>query len=263
MKLGIIAKPLEENFQKAKTMGLDFIELCVNEGDNVEKFYENRRCLRKWKEEYVVEIGSIGRWKSHRINQSGEVIKEELENCFKLIDVASELGCNNFVAGCNYIEELSYYANCCAAIEFYSRLIEYGKPKGVKISSVNCRKENFVHHAKAWEMIHGHLADLGIKYDPSHSYYDGGDYLQETLDWGHRFEHVHLKGSLMVNGVRVDDPPAGLDQTDWASFVSLLRLKGYTGGLSIEPHSTVYKGELERKGTLYTINYMNQILLRD
>lgn len=262
MQLGVIAKPLEESFQKAKRMGLEFIELCVNEGDNVEEFYENRHQLVNWTNEYGIAIGSIGRWKSHRIDQSGNVIDSEVEKCFRLIDVASELGCKNFVAGCNYVESLSYYANCSAAIEFYSRLIDYAKTKGVKVSSVNCRKENYVHNPKAWEMIHGQLEELGIKYDPSHSYYDGGDYLQETLDWGHRFEHVHLKGSLMVNGERVDDPPAGLDQTDWASFILLLRFKGYDGGLSIEPHSSVYVDELADKGTEFTINYMNKLLLR-
>ncbi|TRZ39614.1 sugar phosphate isomerase/epimerase [Niallia circulans] len=263
MKLGIIAKPIEKSFQEAKMMGLEFIELCVNEGDDVEEFYEGRQNLFRWIEEYGIDIGSIGRWKSHRINQSGEVIQEELDRCFRLIDIARESGCKNFVAGCNYVGELSYYANCSAAIEFYSRLIEYAKPKGVKVSSVNCRKENFVNNPKSWGIIHGHLADLGIKYDPSHSYYDGGDYLKETLDWGHRFEHVHLKGSLMVNGIRVDDPPAGLDQTDWGSFISLLRARGYTGGLSIEPHSSFYTEEDAYKGTLYTIKYMNKILFKD
>ncbi|WP_182104375.1 sugar phosphate isomerase/epimerase family protein [Niallia taxi] len=263
MKLGIIGKPIEKSFQEAKNLGLEFIELCVNEGDNVEEFYENKKYLLRWIKDYQMDIGSIGRWKSLRINQSGKVIQAELERCFRLIDVASELGCKNFVAGCNYVEELSYFENCSAAIEFYSRLIEYAKPKGVKISSVNCRKVNFVNNPKAWEMIHGNLADLGIKYDPSHSYYDGGDYLKETLDWGHRFEHVHLKGSLMVNGIRVDDPPAGLDQTDWKSFISLLRVKGYTGGLSIEPHSSFYTGEDAFKGTLYTIKYMKKILFKD
>lgn len=263
MNLGMIAKPLEESFQKAKEMGLEFIELCINEGDSVEYFYENRLQLQKWIEEYGVSVASIGRWKSIRINGLGEVEGAELYRSFRLIDVASEVGCKNVVVGCNYVDNLSYFQNCRAAIEFFSQLIEYAKPKGVKISTVNCRDENFVCNPKAWEIIHGQLHDLGIKYDPSHCRYDGGDYLKETLDWGHRFEHIHLKGSLMVNGARVDDPPAGLDQTDWGSFISLLRVKGYNGGLSIEPHSATYQNELADNGIRFTIEYMDRILLRN
>jgi sugar phosphate isomerase/epimerase len=259
MQLGIIATPTEESFQRAKEKGLDFLEFCVNDGQDVEAFYQNRDRLINWKNEYGVSIGSIGRWKSLRINENAEVIQEELERCFTLIDVASELGCTNFVCGCNYVESLSYFENCSAAITFFSLLIEYAKPKGVKVSTYNCRKGNFVHNPEVWKIIHGHVKDLGIKFDPSHSRYFGGDYLQETLDWGDRFNHVHLKGSMIVNGQRVDDPPAGLDQTDWKTFISLLRVKGYTGGLSIEPHSPVWTGELGEKGIDFTIEYMKKI----
>jgi len=260
MKLGIIAKPNEENFKVAKTKGLDFIELCVNEGQDVEEFYKVKNDLKYWKGKYEVGVASIGRWKSLRIDQKGKIIEEELERCFKLIDVASELECTNFVSGCNYVEDLSYFDNCSAAIEFFSKLIEYAIPKGVAISSYNCRKVNFVHNPVAWKLIHGHIKDLGIKFDPSHSRYFGGDYLQETLDWGQRFNHVHLKGSLIIDGKRVDDPPAGLDQTDWKTFISLLRFKGYSGGLSIEPHSPVWTGKLGESGINYTIDYMRSLL---
>lgn len=259
MQLGIIGAPIEESFQMAKQRGLDFLEFCVNEGHDVEKFYSNRNDLVKWKNEYGINIGSIGRWKSLRIDENGEIIKEELENCYKLIDVASELGCTNFVSGCNYVEKLSYFENCSAAISFFFLLIDYAKSKGVKISTYNCRKVNFIHNPEAWKIVHGHLEELGIKYDPSHSRYFGGDYLQETLDWGHKFNHVHLKGSLIINGQRVDDPPAGLDQTDWKTFISLLRFNGYTGGLSIEPHSPIWTGELGVRGIDFTVEYMKKI----
>jgi sugar phosphate isomerase/epimerase len=59
----------------------------------------------------------------------------------------------------------------------------------------------------------------------------------------------------------VDDPPAGLDQTDWKSFMSILYAKKYTGGLSIEPHSPVWQGELGDHGVDYTIKYMKTLML--
>src|SRR5438045_4048478 len=114
MKLGIIAAPIEESFQRAQYKGLDFLEFCVNEGHNVDEFYRNRETLSKWKNEYGMKVGSIGRWKSLRIDDHGQVIEEELEKCYKLIDVASQLECTNFVSGCNYIDSLSYFENCSA-----------------------------------------------------------------------------------------------------------------------------------------------------
>ncbi|WP_256758101.1 sugar phosphate isomerase/epimerase [Cohnella sp. WQ 127256] len=262
MQLGIIALPVEESFQMAARRGLDFLEFCINESNDGRAFYEDQQNLKQYMNRYRVSVGSVGRWKSKRIDMQGRLIEEELEICYRLIDVASELGCANFVSGCNYVDELSYYDNCTAAISFFSKLIDYGKDKGVTISSYNCRKGNFIHNPAAWTVIHGHLAELGIKYDPSHSRYFGGDYLQESKDWGHRFKHVHLKGSMIAGGERVDDPPAGLDQTDWPAFFSLLRAKGYSGGLSIEPHSQVWSGELGQQGIDYTVRYMNELLFR-
>ncbi|MDE5053283.1 sugar phosphate isomerase/epimerase [Niallia taxi] len=261
MQLGIISSPLESSFERAKIKALDFIELCVNEGQDVNEFYQTRKELAKWQKQYKVKVGSIGRWKSLRIDLKGQIIEEELQRCYRLIDVASELGCPNFVSGCNYVDELSYYENCTAAISFFSSLIDYAKERGVKVSSYNCRKVNFVNNPEAWRIVHGHLKELGIKFDPSHSRYFGGDYLQETLDWGDRFNHIHLKGSMIINGQRIDDPPAGLDQTDWKTFFSLLRVKGYTGGLSIEPHSPIWTGDLGEKGIDFTIDYMKKLLL--
>ncbi len=113
----------------------------------------------------------------------------------------------------------------------------------------------------AYRVIHGHLKDLYIKYDTSHCIYAGGDYLQEARDWGDRFIHVHIKGALTINGERFDDPPAGMDLTNWGAFLSILYAKGYQEGLSIEPHSDNWKGELGDKGVDYTIDFIRKLIL--
>jgi sugar phosphate isomerase/epimerase len=261
MKLGIIASVKEESFKQAQRRGLDFLEFCVNEGDSVEDFYEQLGQIAEWKKKYGVEIGSIGRWKSIRINEQGIILEDELERCFKLIDAANELQCPSFVVGCNYVEELSFYENCTAAIEFFKKLLEYAKDKNVKVSTYNCRKVNFVNTPEVWRIVHGHLPELGIKFDPSHARFFDGDYLQEALDWGHRFYHVHLKGSLLVNGHKVDEPPAGMDQTDWPSIIATLRAAGYTGGLSIEPRKSALPEELADKGIDFSVAYFKKLLL--
>lgn len=259
MKLGIIAEPSAAGFENALDFGLEFVEFCINIGHDVDSFLANIPTLKQESIKTGVAVGSIGRWGPDRIDQNG-IIEEELNRSFQLIDAAAELDCPNFVCGVNYVEELSFFENCQFAIEYFTRLIEYGEPKGVSISTYNCHWNSFVDEPTAWKVIHGHLPKLGIKYDPSHSRYAGRDYLQEMRDWGDRFKHVHIKGSVIIDGQRLDDPPAGLDQTDWGTFMSILYAKGYQGGLSIEPHSSVWTGELGERGIDFTVQYMRKMI---
>lgn len=270
MRLGIIAAPVEESFKMAAGKGLDFLEFCINGNQNpeknstqnVEELSQNVENLKRWMDQYNVAVGSIGRWGPDRIDTEGNIIQSELEASKKLIDVASLVGCDNYVCGCNYVETLSFYQNCTSAIQYFSELIEYGKSKGVLISVYNCRWNNFVVEPVAWNIILGHLKELGIKFDPSHCIYAGGDYLKEMRDWGHRFNHVHIKGSLRIEGKRFDDPPAGLDETNWGAFMAVLYAVKYNRGLSIEPHSANWKGELGEWGVDFTVEYMKKLLFK-
>lgn len=54
----------------------------------------------------------------------------------------------------------------------------------------------------------------------------------------------------------------GLDMTDWGAFMAILYGKQYEGGLSIEPHSKVWSGELGEKGIDFTVAYMKKLLFR-
>lgn len=264
MKLGVISKVLTEDaFRNAKELGLDFVEFCINGGSDTEAFFRAIPDLKKWSKHYGVEVGSIGRWKANILSADGTIDPEELNLALRLMEAAHELGSPNYICGCNYVEGLSYYQNCTKAIQFFSELLAH-RPEGVEVSTYNCHKGgNFVNCPMAWTVIHGHLPDLGIKYDPSHARYAGEDYLLETKEWGHRFRHVHLKGSMIVDGERVDDPPAGLDDTNWPVFLSILRSVGYDRNLSIEPHSAVWTGELGDQGLRYTVSYMNKLLFRE
>lgn len=258
MELGIISWLDEEDFRKAKERGLSFVELDVN--DRAEEFLERLEEVAGYSVKYEMPVRAVGRWGSARIGKDGICEDELLLEC-RLIDAAKRLGCGIYITGCNYVEELSYYENCRLAIAYFEKLIAYGRDKGVKIATYNCRWNNFVCTPMAYTVIHGYLKDLWIKYDPSHCIYDGGDYLKEARDWGSRFAHVHLKGSLLVGGERFDDPPAGMDQTNWGAFLAILYAKGYEGGLSIEPHSENWKGELGEKGIEYTVRYFRGIML--
>lgn len=258
MKLGIIGWINEEDFKSAQEKGLEFIELCVN--DRHEIFLENVEQVKTYSAQYHMPIGSVGRWGADKITAEG-LKEEELAIDYALIEKTAHLNSDVYITGCNYIDELSYYENCTLAIRYFEKLIEHGKKYDVKIATYNCRWNNFIHSDPTWTLIHGYLKDLYIKYDTSHCIYAGGDYLSEAKKWAHRFAHVHIKGALIVDGERFDDPPAGLDQTDWASFMAILYAKGYENGLSIEPHSENWRDELGKKGVDFTINYMRNLIL--
>jgi sugar phosphate isomerase/epimerase len=203
-----------------------------------------------------------GDGRRRRIGENG-VNEEEFAISCRLVDAAARLGCGVFVTGVNYVEGISLYDNYRHAIAYLERLIQYASGRGVRVAVYNCRWNNFIVGDEQWRVVLGHLPELGIKYDPSHAIYDGADYLKEMRDWGERFYHVHIKGSVRIGGERFDDPPAGLDQTDWGTFMAVLYAKGYAGGLSIEPHSRTWTGELGDRGIDFTIRYMKRLLFRD
>jgi sugar phosphate isomerase/epimerase len=262
MKLGLIAPPKVESFDQAIRFGLKSLEFCINVEQDVNQFISLVPELRTASERTHVGVFSIGRWGADRIAIDGTIIEEELQASYALIDAAQQLECPIFVCGCNYVMERSFYDNIGSAIAYFSKLIEYGKPRGVQIATYNCHWNSFVVDDTAWKLIHGHLPELGIKYDPSHARYAGQDYLKEMRDWGHRFLHVHIKGSVIIDGERFDDPPAGMDQTDWGTFMSILYGTGYDAGLSIEPHSHTWLGELGDRGIEYTVAYINKLIFR-
>lgn len=258
MELGIIAWIKEEEFKAAKEKGLSFVEMDVNDRDA--EFFEHFDQVKLYSQKYDLPVKAIGRWGINKIVEAG-IIDSEFQLECKLIDALHELGGDVYITGCNYLNHLNFYQNCTLAIQYLKKLVAYAKEKNVKIAIYTCRWNNFICTEESWNVILNEVTDLYIKYDPSHSIYAGVDYLKEAMNWAHRFAHVHIKGTLIIDGKRFDDPPAGLDQTDWPSFLSILYVRGYQGGLSIEPHSQLWKDELGERGVNYTIRYMKNLMI--
>ena len=128
MTLGMISWIQEEDFKRVKEKGLSFVELDVN--DRAEEFLKHVDEIKGYSERYELPV---------QVNAA-----------------AAKLGCTIYITGCNYIEELSYYENCSLAISYFEKLIAYGKEKGVKIATYNCRWNNFVCDPMAFTIIHGY-----------------------------------------------------------------------------------------------------------
>lgn len=257
MKLGMISPSHDAaGIQRIKALGLDYAEFDVN-ADDIS--YLNRAEIRKALSETGVKLGAVGRWGRDRITADGSICAKEQKDEFDLIDMCAELSCPVYITGCNYVDRLSYYQNVSAAIAYFQSLIDYAAGR-VKLCVYNCSWNNYVNKPHEWDIINDHLKALGIKFDPSHTVNGGRDYLSEAALYGANFDHVHLKGTLNIDGRHIDDPPAGMDMINWGALLSILRKYNYQGMLSIEPHSATWQGELGEQGLKYTIDYFKKLL---
>lgn len=269
MKLGMICESMQDQygpvaFSSCEKLGLDFIEVCCNFDKDTDDFLAKVSETKKYVENSPVKIGSVGRWNLHA-NKGGIIDAKELDKNIRLMNAAAEVGSPVFVCGCNYDGDVSRYKNYGAAIEYFSRITEEANKIGIKAATYNCDWGNFVCHSAAWDIILQEVPDLWIKYDPSHAFHRTRGYLNylEELDrWLPRIAHMHVKGAAYLNGEGIDDPPAGMDQIDWNTVFVLIYKYGYDAGLSIEPHSSVWNGELGEKGVQFTIDFIRKFMLR-
>ena len=260
MKIGRIhSQHGKEAFDEIKSEGLSFIEICCNNLNDMKSVISDKEIIKENSIRTGVAVSSVGRW-NHTVNLGHSLDEEELSYYFALIDVAAELGAHTFVAGINKNPDVSLYKNYTRAIEFFDRLVRYANGR-IKVAVQNCDWNNFVVSPAEWEVVLGEVEDLYIKYDPSHSYNRGDDYLAEMSEWGERIAHFHLKGTTHAGKRSVDDPPAGMDDIKWGSVFAVLHSRGYDGDLSIEPHSKTWKGEKGKGGILFTKSYIEKFVI--
>lgn len=261
MYLGIINGWEDGHIKAVRDKGLKWVEFCCNHNYDSAEVLAKADSIAESCRKYDVRVGSIGRWGMQRVDDKGQPLPEALAHDKNCIDLASKLGCPVFNCGCNWTEGFSFIENCDFAVNYFSILIEYAKPRNVKIAVYNCDWANFVCEDKSWSVVLGRLPELGIKYDTSHCLGRRGDYMAETEKWGDRFYHVHIKGSLYVGGSHYDDPPAGLDDVNWGAFFAMLYIKKYDGMCSIEPHSRNWRGDVGQWGIEYTIKHVTPMIM--
>lgn len=262
IRLGMINGHGAAAFDDVKSRGLEFIECCCNSDEEAAAFTADADGILSNVARTGIPVASVGRWAA-KPNRGGKFDAQQMESQYALFDAAAGVGSPVFVCGCNYDNSVSLYKNYSFAIEYYGRLLERAAGTKMKVAAYNCSWENFICSPREWEVVLGELPKLGIKYDCSHSAGAGRDYLTELSDWGERVLHFHVKGTVLTRGKPVDNPPAGIDGLKWGEIFAVLYARGYSGGLSIEPHSATWQGgsELGRKGIDFTIGYIRQFIL--
>ncbi len=245
-----------------------------------------------------VEVGAVGRWASQILDENGDTVEEEWNEVKSVIDFGQKLGAKFYLCSVNLVPTITYYKNITAAIRVLRDIVAYAEPRGMKCAIVNCMMgDNFIRTPNEWKLVLDEVPGLGIKYDPSHSFVHGGEhgaYLRETMEWGGRFTYCHIKGVIQLGdseepqdwekykllkkypqlaeipelrrrhvgaNPRYDNPPAGIDSINWRAFFAALYQHDYDGYLSIEPHSSTWRGEKGEKGVKYTIKYIRDLML--
>ena len=129
MYLGIINGWEEGHFKAVSEKGLKGIEFCINYNRDSAEALAKAADIKGYSEKYGVKVGSIGRWGMERMDENSSIIPEALQHDKNLIDLASIVGCPVYNVGFNRIDGMDYYENCQKAIEYFSGLIEYARPK--------------------------------------------------------------------------------------------------------------------------------------
>ena len=260
MRLGRIQNKYDaEGFDLAKAQGYEFIEICRNNQAEAEDLIAKKDIVLEQIKRTGLDVSCVGRW-NHDIQVNGAIDPDKLDHYFKFLDTAIELGAKTFVCGFNYDDSISLFKNYENAIAFFRMLIERADGR-IKIAIHNCDWNNFIVSPKHWEIVLGELPELMIKFDASHAYNRGEDYLAQLSDWGERVAHIHIKGTVHAGSRAVDDPPAGMDDINWRSLFAILYARKYNGDLSIEPHSATWHGELGAAGVAFTQNFIRPFML--
>ncbi len=260
LALGFISDLSDQDFAFAAEEGFGFLDYNINAPD-IEYFLQDLPRIRANMDRYGMPISALGRFGRERLTGSSEDLEKEDRNTRTLIDVCQALEVKTLVLGAGAGDGMTFDEKCQKAIATLQSLASYARPRGVTLAVYNCRWANFIYGPDAWQRVFEAVPELGLKYDPSHAVYDGCDYLKETRDWGHKIVHAHAKGTLIIDGEPLEDPPAGLDQTNWGAFLAVLYSRNYQGDLSIEPHARTWMGSRYYAGIRIAANHLRPLMV--
>jgi len=258
MRIGFICDLTEQDFKFARDNGFEVVEF---NGSYDMEFTKKAKELAGYVKKYGVAFNMLGLFGRNYISDDAGERAQHLADAKAAVDFCEAIGSPVFVTGGGDEEKRSLQENCGRAIDHLGQLIEYAKPKGIKVALYNCHWTNFAVGPDSWEIIMPALPDLGIKYDPSHAIGDNRDHLVELRDWGQKVYHVHAKGSLSIGGQRFPDPNPGMDQTNWGAVFAVLYHHNYQGDVNIEQHAGRWLGDLKYPGLLFSKRFLDQFVL--
>ena len=260
MTVGFITNMSEQDFWFAKEHGLE-LEVTINPPFDA---FDALPGLLELQDRYGVKVASCGMWGAEYFADDPSEAEAARERVRRLIDFTAALGAPTCcIGGGSEVEGMSLKEHVERFLPLLRQWIEYAESKNIRLAIYNCHWANFAYKPESWELIWDALGEtsLGIKYDPSHAFYDNRDYLRELLAWGDKVTHVHIKDTLKLGDQIIEDVPAGLGNIEWGKFVAILHHHGYTGCLSMEPHSGTWHGPKRYEGILIGVRHIRQFIV--
>jgi sugar phosphate isomerase/epimerase len=257
MRIGFITDLSEDDFRVANQLGVAVLEYNEN-NDDIGRFIAQRPRLKDLCKRHHVSLGVIGRFGRNYVSDDPDIVREETTKTERLMAEAAELGASVFVTGAGHGEQRTHLVNCRRAVEVLARFVEVGKGLGLKVALYSSPWANFAFAPPSWNQILSEVPDLGLKYDPSHAYHDGRDWLAEMRDWGGRLYHVHARGCMATDGKALENPMPGLDQLNWGAFFGMLYHHRYRGDVMVESPSATWGGDRRHPGLRFSITYLRQ-----
>lgn len=258
MRIGFIARPIEDDFEFAALKEFPCLELNFDEDLTA---LDRTHDVNLWRRKYEVDISSVGLFGRNYLADDATEREAHLAALRRVTDYARAVGAPILTLGGGLNPALSLEQSCARAVEVLGPAVQYAEGLGLKVAFYNCHWANFITSAESWGPILTAFPNAGIKFDPSHPVYDGLDWAPQLAAWGHRVYHTHAKDTLFVDGKPFEDVPAGLGDTHWGRFFALLYHHGYRGDINIEPHSKTWdRGEMFYCGILLARQHLEQFI---
>lgn len=259
MRIAFITNGTDGDLQFAKENHIPCVEINVHQ--NLAEWESRKESYKNLLTRFGIQVDAMGIWGRNYISDNEQERQTCLEELRRHIDLASFLEAEVVMTGGGEDPDQPMEFQAQKACEILRPLVEYAQSKGIKFAFYNCHWTNHITGPTAWDVVDHLLPTVGIKFDPSHPFYDDVDYLEHARDYGHKFIHFHAKGSMKVGGKHFEDPPAGMDQIDWRSLFAILHKHNYRGDISIEPHSDTWTGDRYYKGILFSKRFLEQFVI--
>jgi len=262
MRVGMISNWDEQDIKfaaEAQLPWVEFIPWCPM-GDFTGKRKDIEGLLAKHK----VNVSAMGFFNHDIINPDAAKRESDLKDIREMIALCKDWKAPVFMLGAGLLQkDQDERAALRQSIEALKKIVDDAGKQGLTVAIYNCHCWNYCTTPRHWEALLAAIPQIRFKYDCSHSYYDGRDYLAELRDFGKYLAHFHVKGCIKAEGRQVYDPPAGLDQLDWRSVLGLLYRAEYKGVLSLEPHTKIWSdpSQLKYQGLRFSAKYIKSLLV--
>lgn len=196
------------------------------------------RVMRNILDSYGITCASFGLWGVNHISPDAQIRQQASVERALAIEYAGMLGAKVVVFGSGEVsqvldENVYTFAHVMrpsidALAAQHAQLALYGFQDG------------FLTTPTAIERLWSVVGDVGFKLNAANIVHAGFDYIDFVRRHGKRIRHVHIKDTLIHNGARIAEPPAGMGDIAWGKLIGLLYEAEYRGVLSIEPHGAFW-----------------------